>query len=272
MNRAYAEVIGDPVNHSKSPLIHNFWLTKLGIDAEYRVRHVTADGLAAYFRLARCDPSWRGCNVTLPHKQAVRWHVDSVDPVANVIGAINTVKNFGDHLAGTNTDCDGFMEPLKTLDLAGRKAIIIGAGGAARAAWHSLELLGAKIIAIANRNPANALDLIVGFASTADGIRVLGLDAPIPACDILVNASSLGMTGLPPLTPDLDALPDQAIVYDIVYAPLETEMLRRARGRGLTAIDGLHMLVGQAALAFEIFFGAAPPRDRDAELRALLTQ
>ncbi|MCX8474399.1 MAG: shikimate dehydrogenase [Sphingomonas sp.] len=267
--QAYAEVIGDPIAHSKSPLIHGFWLKALGIDADYRATHVTPDGLDAYFAARRGDPAWRGCNVTIPHKQAVLDHVEDRGDVRGTIGAMNTVVRAEDGaLVGTNTDAGGFYAPIAGLDLEGRHAAVIGAGGAARAILFALARVGIGRVTILNRNVLKAAALLSSFGIKGDA---LPLGSPLPPVDLLVNASALGMTGQPPLDLDLAPLPEDAVVYDVVYAPLETALLAQAQARELDTVDGLDMLIGQAALAFELFFGAEPPRERDDELRDLLT-
>ena len=269
MSRPYAEVIGDPIAHSKSPLIHGFWLDALGIDAEYRSMRVAPEELAGYFAERRGDGAWRGCNVTVPHKVAVLDHVEDPGDVRGTIGAANTVfRGEGGSLLGTNTDAGGFFAPIADRDLAGASVTVIGAGGAARAILFALARLGVDRVTLLNRNPLKAAALLSGFGLKG---RALPLDAAVPPCALLVNATTLGMTGQPPLAIDLDPLPDDALVYDIVYAPIETPLLAAAHARGLETVDGLEMLVGQAALAFEILFGVAPPRDRDDELRARLT-
>lgn len=268
--QAYAEVIGDPIAHSKSPLIHGFWLKALGIDADYRATHVTPDGLGAYFEARRADPAWRGCNVTIPHKQAVLDHVEDRGDVRGTIGAMNTVVRAEDGmLVGTNTDAGGFYAPIAGLDLEGRHAAVIGAGGAARAILFALARVGIGRVTILNRNVLKAAALLSSFGIKGEA---LPLGSPLPPVDLLVNASALGMTGQPPLDLDLSPLSEEAVVYDVVYAPLETPLLAQARARELDTVDGLDMLIGQAALAFELFFGAEPPRERDEELRELLTQ
>lgn len=264
----YAEVIGDPIAHSKSPAIHNFWLGKLGIEAEYRKTHVKPDELAAYFLKRRADPDWLGCNVTIPHKVAVMDYVSDPGKVGEVIGAMNTIACETDGpLIGTNTDAGGFLAPLQAVGWKGKSVCIIGAGGAARAILYALDAIGVTDIAIMARDASkgNALLDRAGVKG-----RVIGMDAPLPPVDLLVNSSPLGMAGKPPLQVDLAPLPAHSVVYDIVYAPLDTPLLLAARARGLAAIDGLEMLIGQAALAFDIFFDAQPPREHDAELRALL--
>ncbi|PZU58252.1 MAG: shikimate dehydrogenase [Sphingobium sp.] len=269
MTLPYAEVIGDPIAHSKSPLIHNFWLEKLDIEAEYRKTHVTADGLAAYFLSRRADPDWLGCNVTIPHKLAVMDYTDDPGGVRDRIGAMNTIAcETGGPLIGTNTDAGGFLQPLIARKWRGRRAVLVGAGGAARAILYALATLGVPDITVMVRDAEKGRALLDrgGVEGTVNTF-----DSPLPAADLLVNTSSLGMTGQPPLDLDLSPLPDTATVYDIVYAPLETGLLAAARARGLATIDGLEMLIGQAVLAFDIFFDAQAPREHDEELRALLT-
>jgi shikimate dehydrogenase len=264
-----AEVIGDPIAHSKSPLIHRFWLDALDLEGDYRSVHVTPDALADYLAAARDDPAWQGCNVTLPHKSAVMDLVGDPGGVRATIGAMNTViRGEGGALIGTNTDAAGFYSPLAGLELEGRHAVVVGAGGGARAVLFALAKVGIGRVTMLNRNVLKAAALLSSFGIKGDALPI---GAPLPPADLLVNASPLGMVGQPPLELDLAPLPEHAVVYDIVYAPLETGLLAQARERELDAVDGLEMLVGQAALAFELFFGAEPPRDRDEELRALLT-
>jgi shikimate dehydrogenase len=284
MTRLYAQVIGDPIAQSKSPKIHNFWLGKLGIDAEYRACHVTPDALPDYLAERRADPLWRGCNVTMPHKQAVMPLLDRIDPPADAIGAVNTILPSGaGALAGTNTDAAGFLEPLAA-DLAQthyfRMARLIGTGGAARAIISALAAHNFTLV-VAGRDPAKARALLdelapggehhaidlAHFADTTD----FAFDDREGCLDLVVNASSLGMQGQPALAFDWTHAPPRAIAYDIVTAPLDTPFLQDARTKGHRTIDGLSMLIGQAAVAFEKFFGAKPPREHDAELRAILT-
>ena len=268
MTQAYAEVIGDPIAHSKSPLIHGFWLEKLGIAADYRATRVAPDDLASFFAARADDPVWRGCNVTVPHKVAALDHVPDPGGLRASIGAINTVfRDDGGALVGTNTDAAGFVSPIAGLDLAGRPVAVVGAGGAARAVLFALARLGVGRVTLLNRTPLKGAALLAQFGLKGDA---LPLTARLPAAALLVNTSALGMAGQPPLDLDLSPLPDDAVVYDIVYAPLETPLLAAAAARGLDTVDGLEMLVGQAALAFELFFGAAPPRDNDEELRERL--
>ena len=277
----YAEVIGDPIAHSKSPLIHNFWLDRLGLAGAYRATHVLPDTLAAYIADRRTDPAWRGCNVTLPHKQAVMPLLGRIDPVAAAIGAVNVIVPEDGELVGYNSDAPGFLEPLRPW-LARthlfKLARIIGSGGAARAVAHALWGAGFTLVAVA-RDRAKAEALVAPFdaghvhvGDLADLARPTDFvfDDRAGILDLVVNATSLGMVGKPPLEIDFSHVPPGALVYDLVYAPLETDLLAEARRRGHIAIDGLDMLIGQAAVAFEKFYGVAAPRGADAELRALL--
>ncbi|SDA33159.1 shikimate dehydrogenase [Sphingomonas sp. NFR15] len=264
----YAEVIGDPIAHSKSPLIHGFWIDALGLDARYARRHVLPDDLAGYFAERQTDADWRGCNITIPHKQTALDHVEDPGGVRESIGAINTVLRQPDGaMIGTNTDAAGFYAPISDRDLAGKPAVVVGAGGAARAVLFALARAGIGPVTLLNRNVLKAAALLSAFGLKG---KALPLGSAIPPAALIVNTSALGMVGQPALEIDLSPLPDDALVYDVVYAPVETELLAQADARGLETVDGLEMLVGQAAVAFELFFGAAPPRDRDEELRALL--
>ncbi len=285
MTIAYAEVIGDPIVQSKSPTIHGFWLKKLGISADYRAAHVKSAGLADYIAARRADPLWRGCNVTMPHKQAVMPLLDAIDPQAARIGAVNTVVRGADgRLTGYNTDAEGFLEPIRPLlnqRHLYRMARILGAGGAARAIVAALADHGFTLV-LAARDPAKARALLDELAPGSDHHAVdlahfapetdFAFDDRQGLLDLIVNASPLGMAGQPPLAFDFSHAPPGSVVYDIVTHPLDTLLLAEARLRGFPTIDGLAMLIGQAAVAFEKFFGQPAPRDGDAELRKILTQ
>jgi len=264
----YAEVIGDPIAHSKSPMIHGFWLQKLGIGADYRTCHVLPDALAAYVTERCNDPAWRGCNVTVPHKIAVMAMVDDPGDVRASIGAMNTLLRQPDgRVIGTNTDAAGFFAPIADLPLAGQPVAVVGTGGVAHAVLFALSKAAIGPVTMIARSPLKGAALLARFGLKG---TVQTLDAAIPPVALLVNASSLGMTGQPHYAPDVDQLREGAVVYDLVYAPLETDLLAAAVARDLQTVDGLDMLIGQAALAFELFFGAAPPREHDDALRALL--
>jgi len=283
MSGPYAEVIGDPIAQSKSPVIHNFWLGKLGIAAEYRACQVRAEGLAEYFAARRSDPAWQGCNITMPHKQAALNLLEIIDTQASRIGAVNTVsRRIDGALSGSNTDAPGFLEPLRAIATAsGRvqpgRALVIGAGGAARAIISALGQVGYQV-EILNRDLAKAMALAEEFGAPITGVARLDRAGAAPALvadpqigpALLINTTALGMAGHPPLQIRLDRLGPGVIVYDIVTSPAETPLLREAKRCGLPTIDGLAMLIGQAAVAFERFFGQAAPREHDLQLRALL--
>ena len=292
----YAEVIGDPIAHSKSPLIHGFWLAKLGLDADmgfgYRAYQVAPDNLESYLAERRNDPLWRGCNVTMPHKLAIPQLVDQTDAIAGAIGASNTVYREGGNkeggaLHGTNTDAEGFLEPLRGV-LAKqhhfRMARILGTGGAARAIVTALAGEGFTLV-LAGRNPDKARAMLdelapVTKANTLEHHAVpldhfaeptdFAFDDREGCLDLIINASPLGMRGQPELRFDWSHAPPGAIAYDIVTDPLDTPFLTQAKAAGHDTIDGYAMLIGQAARAFELFFGHAPPREHDADLRELL--
>ncbi|MBU3076923.1 shikimate dehydrogenase [Sphingomonas quercus] len=284
MTIPYAEVIGDPIAHSKSPLIHGFWLDRLGLAGSYSKTHVLAADLPDFLARRRADPDWRGCNVTLPHKQAVIALLDRLDPLAARIGAVNTIVPEDGALVGYNTDAAGFLEPLAG-PLAERHLLrtarIFGTGGAARAIAHGLAGQGFAIILIGRDTAAASalaaeLDTETHVAPLDHFAEALEFDwgESGDRLDLVVNATSLGMTGKPPLPVHLSHLPPGAIVYDAVYAPLETPLLAEARAAGHPVVDGLAMLIGQARLAFRHFFGTEAPADAGADdaLRLILTR
>lgn len=279
---AYAEVIGDPIAQSKSPVIHEFWIEKLGLDAAYRAHHVIAEDLADYLTDRRGDSSWRGCNITMPHKQVVIPLLDGLDDLAKKVGAVNTVHRGRDGaLAGRNTDVAGFLEPLN--ESLGRQhyfrmARVLGTGGAARAIVVGLDEAGFTVV-LAGRDPQKAQALLNELSQGEHHVAPLShfaeptdfvFDDREGCCDLVVNASPLGMRGQTPLAFDWSHAPPGSIAYDIVTDPVETDFLRTAREAGFETIDGLSMLIGQAAAAFVHFFGVRPPREFDAELREML--
>ena len=280
----YAEVIGDPIAQSKSPAIHNFWLEKLGIEAEYSAKRVEPEGIAAYLADRQGDPKWSGCNVTMPLKQEVQPHLYSVEDSAASVGAVNTIYPAFDRLlTGQNTDVAGFLEPLRR-ELGRshyfRMARVLGTGGAARAIISGLAAEGFTIV-IAGRDPDKAQAILDALAPKGEHHAVdiahfaeptdFAFDNREGCLDLIVNASPLGMRGQPPLAFDWSHAPPGSIVYDIVTDPVRTDFLRNAESAGFRTINGLSMLIGQAAAAFELFFGQPAPREHDAELRALLT-
>ena len=288
MGVPYAEVIGDPIAHSKSPIIHKFWLEKLGLDYDFRRTCVPQGELAKFLEQRRADPDWCGCNVTIPNKIAVAALLDELSGAARVVGAVNCITRPGreqPHLIGHNTDVAGFLEPLQPWlerDFRYKDATVIGTGGAAAAVSHALAKHGFLVISY-GRTAKKAAEFrhMLGlcddpeFAGEIDGLRNgaggnWGDRSDV--LDLLVNTTPLGMNGFPPLPMNLAGWTRNMIVYDLVYAPVETQLLRNARAMGFPTIDGLQMLVGQAAAAFELFFAEKPPREHDAELRELLTR
>jgi shikimate dehydrogenase len=269
MGIPYAEVIGDPVAHSKSPLIHRYWLRRMKIVGDYKATRVGPGELSDYFAARRADPDWRGCNVTMPYKQAVAGHLDMIDPVARRIGAVNTVINHSaELLMGTNTDFQGAHFALDGSGPAGKTVVLVGTGGAARAVMEELRQAGASEVTVLARNEGKARDLL-------DRFGVEGATGPIggaPVADLLINATPLGMEGRPTLDIDLSALGPGATVFDLVYHPLETRLLADARRLGLRTVDGLVMLIWQASMAFTYFFGEPPARPDSPELRELLVR
>ncbi|WP_221795355.1 shikimate dehydrogenase [Aquisediminimonas sediminicola] len=268
----YANVIGDPIAQSKSPKIHLFWAKCLGLDVDYRAELVHSPDVQTYLATHQADPLWRGCNVTVPHKQAVMAYCNQLSPLAARVGAVNCVVRQDDSsLFGDNSDVIGFALPLVAKGYRGGRAVVLGAGGASRAIVAALCDLGCNDIVMINRNQSRIAEIAVDMGINLTACDWENADMALENAAVLVNATSLGMQGQPALPIRLDHLPVAAIVNDIVYAPLETALLAEARARGNAVIDGLEMLIGQAARAFELFFGMSPPRERDAELRDILT-
>jgi shikimate dehydrogenase len=270
----YAEVIGDPIAQSKSPIIHKYWLERLKLAADYRPAFVPKGSLAGHLSARRDDPDWLGCNVTIPHKEAAVALVDRLDAKAAAIGAVNCVVRVPDGLAGSNTDVDGIAAALDPTALEGAKSAIIGAGGGARAAVAYLASRNVGKIAILVRDPVKAATLREIAPGTSLEICHFGdADAVLDGAEAIVNASPLGMASCPPMPDDLLAAiahhAPQTTVFDMVYDPIETRFLATGREAGAHGVDGLTMLIGQAARAFELFFGEGPPPG-NAELRGLL--
>lgn len=256
-------LLGHPVAHSRSPAIHAAALEALGVDARYLAFDVRPEALGAAVEGLRALGAL-GANVTVPHKRAVMAHLDRVEPAAAAIGAVNTIAREGDALVGSNTDAPGLVRSLEDagVALAGRRVWVVGAGGAARAAVAGLAEAGASSIRVHARRPAQAEALVADLEPLA-GARLS--HGPLEGeADLLVQATSATLesaadpegfaTALP-----LESLAAGAVVVDLVYAPLETAALARARRLGLRAVDGLGMLVWQAALALERWTGREAP-------------
>jgi len=255
-----AFVVGHPIAHSRSPLIHGFWLETLGIAGSYERLDVHPDAIDAFLRgLPRSG--FVGGNVTIPHKQAAHRAADRLDAAAEAIGAANTLWLEDGRLVAGNTDAHGFAASLDSQAPGWRQArtaLVLGAGGAARAVVFALKEAGFADIRLVNRTLARAQELADRFGPgvTAHGWAEAGeLSAD---AGLVVNTSSLGMAGKDALPLDVSLLPGDAIVADIVYVPLETPLLAAARARGLVGVDGLGMLLHQAVPGFERWFGARP--------------
>ncbi len=259
-----AGIMGWPVAHSRSPALHNFWIAAHRIDGVYVPLPVRPENLAAALR-ALPVLGFRGCNLTIPHKQAALALVDRLDPLARRIGAVNTIVVGADgSLEGRNSDAYGFREMLREnaaeWSAAAGPAVVLGAGGAARAVVAALAEERVAEIRLVNRTAAHAEALAADLAAPAMRISLHPWQARAAVLDgagLLVNTTSLGMAGQPALELDLAGLPPSAVVVDIVYVPLETPLLAAARRRGLRAVDGLDMLLHQGRPGFEAWFGTA---------------
>jgi shikimate dehydrogenase len=254
-------VIGWPIKHSRSPLIHGHWLQQAGIDGTYTKVAVEPERLSAFIS-GLAEAGFAGCNVTVPHKQSVVPLMHDVDEAARAIGAINTIWLEGGRLRGSNTDAEGFLKHLETSvpnwSQASKPAIVLGAGGAARAAVYALLSAGLDRIYVANRTLKNAEALAETFGNRVQAIDFAGLQKFGNTAGLLVNTTTLGMDGAPALEFDTAILSPSCVVYDIVYVPLETPLLTAARARGLRVVDGLGMLLHQAVPGFERWFGVRP--------------
>jgi shikimate dehydrogenase len=264
-------VAGWPVAHSRSPLIHNFWLRSLGIAGSYDRAEVPPGAFAQFAETIGKD-GLVGANVTVPHKEDAFAACEKLTANAAELGAVNTLWREKGALCGDNTDVAGFLANLDEQAPGwaenAERAVVLGAGGAARAVVSALLARGAERVAIVNRTIERAERLVARFGDATSAHVPTALPRLMAGAGLLVNASSLGMAGQPPLDLDLNHLPAQAIVADLVYVPLETPLLAAAKARGLRAVEGLGMLLHQAAPGFERWFGARPPVT--SELRALI--
>jgi shikimate dehydrogenase len=265
-------VIGWPIAHSRSPLIHNYWLSKYGIDAVYEKKAVEPESVAQFIaNLASSE--FIGCNVTIPHKEKAFRAVAKTDGIAERLGAVNTVYLKDGAVCGTNTDGEGFIASLRhahpAFDLRNKTAVIIGAGGAAKAIIGALLDEGVKKIGIINRTRERILDLQSQFGSGIYEITQTNSDDALKSCVLLVNTTSQGMEGQPSLELKIQNLSSKVLVSDIVYAPLETAFLAKARQQGNPVLGGLGMLLHQAVRGFELWFGVKP--EVTAELYELIS-
>ena len=267
-----AGVMGWPIAHSRSPKIHNYWLKLHGLEGFYAPLAIEPGKLGAALR-ALAPLGFSGCNLTIPHKEAAMKLVDALDPTAARIGAINCVVVEADgSLSGRNYDGFGFTASLRAAAPGWRAesapAVVLGAGGGARAIVAGLTDAGTREIRLFNRTPGRAQALAGDFGPPVAAYPWDERHDALSGAGLLVNATSQGMIGQPPLDITLEALPSNALVADIVYAPLETPLLSAARRAGLTAVDGLGMLLHQARPAFRDWFGIMP--EATPTLRALI--
>lgn len=258
-----AGVVGDPISHSLSPQLHGYWLSKYNINGEYQAFHVTSEDLPEFLSILKTH-GISGVNLTVPHKEQAMRLVDEVDIVAQRIGAINTIYfDITGKMIGTNTDGYGFLTHLKQSAENWRAdigpVVIMGAGGAARAVIISLLDDGVAEIRLTNRTQSRAQALATEINDPR--IRVIPWEVKevaLGGAALLVNVTTLGMQGQPPLEISLNRLPPSATVYDIVYNPLETELLKKAKENGNICVDGLGMLLHQAAAGFELWYRQKP--------------
>ena len=269
MTRPVACVIGWPAKHSRSPVIHKFWLNELGIDGDYVIHPVEPGGAVAFFA-GFADSGFVGCNVTVPHKEAAFAAASRRDKAASATGALNTLWLENGKLAGSNTDPAGFLANLDEEtpgwnDKPG-PAVVLGAGGAARGIVWALITRGFAPVHVVNRTPERPAALAAHFGRRVNPASWADAPALLSGARLVVNTTTLGMAGQPPLQLDLSGLPADAVVNDIVYVPARTWFLKAARARGLRTAGGLGMLLHQAVPGFERWFGQRPTVS--AELRA----
>ena len=252
-------LLGWPAAHSRSPLIHQYWLRMLGIEGGYSIEAVPPEGFAE-FVLHLSDHGFVGANVTLPHKERAL-ELSVPDARARAVGAANTLWYDGAELRSTNTDVEGFINNLDACAPGWDRAsdvLVLGAGGASRAVVFGLIERGIGRVHLANRSIARAQALADQFGSRVHPVAWDAIGDLLPGAGVLVNTTSLGMHGQPALAVDIGRLPPQAVVADLVYVPLQTELLAAARQRGLKTADGLGMLLHQAVRGFELWFGQRP--------------
>ena len=261
-------LIGWPAAHSRSPLIHHYWLRKLGIEGGYNIEAVPPEGFAE-FVLHLSRHGFVGANVTIPHKERAL-ALTRPDARARAVGAANTLWYEGGELFSTNTDVEGFIGNLDACapGWSAADALVLGAGGSSRAVVFGLLERGVKRVHLANRTVERARAVADQFGAQVYPVRWDQVSELLPRSGLLVNTTSLGMHGQPPLEIDVGLLPSDAVVADLVYVPLETALVAAARTRGLKSADGLGMLLHQAVRGFELWFGQRP--QVTPELRALV--
>jgi shikimate dehydrogenase len=254
-------VIGHPVVQARSPVLHGYWLKEYGIDGDYTREDVPPGEIDFFLKNLRTH-GYVGANITVPHKAAAYRALDHAEPVVETLKVTNTIWLESDGLHGTNTDVHGFLanldETVPDWNIDAEQAVVLGAGGGARAVVYGLLSRGLKRVVVVNRTLARAQAFTVEFGNRVTAASYSELAAWLEDADVLVNTTSLGMAGQPPLDIDISPLAEDGVVYDIVYVPLETPLLAAARARRLRTVDGLGMLLHQAVPAFEKFFGVKP--------------
>jgi shikimate dehydrogenase len=254
-------VIGHPVAQARSPALHGYWLKEYGIDGDYTREDVPPDQIHSFLKNLG-QHGYVGANITVPHKAAAYRALDHAEPVVETLKVTNTIWLEEDGLHGTNTDVHGFLANLDATvpdwNIDAEQAVVLGAGGGARAVVYGLLSRGLKRVVVVNRTLARAQAFTVEFGDRVTAASYAELAAWLKDADVLVNTTSLGMSGQPALDVDISPLAEDGVVYDIVYVPLETPLLAAARARGLRTVDGLGMLLQQAVPAFEKFFGVKP--------------
>ena len=257
-----AGVVGWPIDHSLSPYVHRFWLKEHSIQGKYVPLAIDPKHFEGFLG-GLGENGWRGVNVTLPHKRAAMEMVDDLDLSARCVGAVNTIiVNKDGSLRGANTDGYGFLKNLThchpSWSASNGPVVVLGAGGAARAVLAALIESGSPEIRLVNRNQTRAEGLVAELNGPIKVFRWSDRSAILAEARLLVNTTSLGMTGQPSLQIDLKNLPEDALVNDIVYTPIETDLLRKANQRGNKTVDGLGMLLHQACFGFAAWFGVNP--------------
>ncbi len=262
-------VIGHPISHSKSPLIHNYWIEKYGINGEYKSIDIHPDNLQSGVQKL-IDEGYKGFNVTVPHKINIMDLCYEIDDLAKEIGAVNTVTIKDGKLYGTNTDAYGFAQNIKinapNFDFKKGKAVILGAGGAAKAALYALEKEAVPEIIITNRTKEKADNLAHGIIKSIDWEQK---NNAIKGANLIINTTSLGMTGKPNLDIDITKISPHALINDIVYAPLYTDLLKTAKSKNIQIVTGIGMLLYQACRGFELWNGTTPNVTKELEDLAL---
>lgn len=254
-------VIGFPIKHSRSPLIHGYWLKSLGINGAYEKLEVSPSDLPSFLR-GLPDSNYVGCNITLPHKETATTLVDQLDERAKKTGSVNTVYVRGRKTYATSTDGQGFVANilwrLPDYDFAGKRVLILGAGGSSRAIIDELLRSGVREINLANRTVSRAEAVAESFEASISTLALKDVASVLPAIDLLINTTSAGIADDSSLNVDFASLPKSAVVTDINYVPLVTPFLQGAMAQGLTTVPGLGMLLHQAVKGFELWFGVQP--------------